>query len=246
MGDENVESAEKVKGISLRVLLVLGVSAIFLLVLFVLTHEVVIENETSYDEAVFRFVDRFRSPGLTAVLTFLTFFGSVNFLLPAYILLSLYFILFKKNNARSFNIAAIGLSSGVLLRVVKSIFQRHRPQHPLLANVTGFSFPSGHSFSSFTFVGVLIYMLWNSNARLGWKYAGTTLLFITAAIIAFSRVYLQVHYASDVVAGFCMSFVWLSLCIFILQRLNKPGSGNSRLPETMLVGAIVAFINAAF
>jgi len=242
MADETVEGAEKVRGISLRVLLVLGFSAIFLLILFVLTHEVVIENETSYDEAVFRFVNRFRSPAVTSVLTFLTFFGSVNFLLPAYILLSLYFIFFKKNNARSFNIAAIGLSSGVLLRVVKNIFQRHRPQHPLLADVTGFSFPSGHSFSSFTFVGLLIYMLWKSNTRMGLKYLGTALLFILAAIIAFSRVYLQVHYASDVVAGFCLSFVWLSLCIFLLQRLNKPRPGSSRLPGTMLLTAAIIFL----
>ena len=237
MPDENIKSAEKVKGISLRVLLVLGFSTIFLLIFFVLTHEIVIENETSYDETVFRFIDRFRSPLVTSVLTFLTFFGSVNFLLPAYLLLSLYFIFLKKNNARSFNIAAIGLSSGVLLRVVKAIFQRRRPPHPLIADVTGFSFPSGHSFSSFTFAGVLIYMLWKSKASRLLKWTGIIFLFILATAIAFSRVYLQVHYASDVIAGFCMSFVWLSFCIFLLQRLNTSKSAGPNVPETMLLAA---------
>lgn len=221
MQRETVETEEKVKGISLRVLVVLGISAIFLLVLFFLTNEIVLENETGFDLSVFRFLDRFRSPGTTSVLTFFTFFGSINFLLPAYILLSLYFIFFKKNNARSFNVAAIGLSSGLLLRVIKHIFQRHRPPHPLIANVNGFSFPSGHSFSSFTFVGVLIYMLWESKVDLAWKCAGTFVLFILAAIIAFSRVYLQVHYASDVIAGFCLSFIWLALCIYVLEKINK-------------------------
>lgn len=223
MQNETVNTEEKVKGISLRVLIVLAISAIFILILFFLTNHIVLDNQTGFDTAAFAFLDRFRSPAATSVLTFFTFFGSVNFLLPAYILLSLYFIFFKKNNVRSFNIAAIGLSSGLLLRFIKSIFQRHRPPHPLIANVNGFSFPSGHSFSSFTFVGMLIYMLWQSKASLGLKCAGTAVLFILAAIIAFSRVYLHVHYASDVIAGFCLSFIWLTICIYILKRVNKKG-----------------------
>lgn len=223
MQNQPAERKEKVKGISLRVLIVLGISAIFILVLFFLTNEIVLENESGFDTSVFQFLDRFRSEELTKVLIFFTFFGSINFLLPAYILLSLYYIFFKKNNIRSFNIAAIGLSSGVLLRVIKNIFQRHRPPHPLIANVSGFSFPSGHSFSSFTFAGILIYMLWQSTAATFVKWAGTAFLFILAAVIAFSRVYLQVHYASDVIAGFCLSFVWLSLCIYILERINGNG-----------------------
>lgn len=222
---ENVtnDTGEKVKGISIRVLVVLAISAVFIFVLFFLTNEIVLENETSFDLSAFSFLDQFRSPLATKLLIFFTFFGSINFLLPAYIILSLYFIFFKKNNIRSFNIAAIGLTSGLLLQFVKNIFQRHRPPNPLISNVNGFSFPSGHSFSSFTFVGVIIYMLWESKAATGWKLAGTTVLFLLAAIIAFSRVYLHVHYASDVIAGFCLSFVWLVLCIFILRRINRDG-----------------------
>ena len=223
MQNETVVAEEKVKGISLRVLAVLAITAVFLFVLFFLTNEVVLDNHTSFDNSVFNFLDRYRSPGITEVLTFFTFFGSINFLLPAYVLLSLYFIFFKKNTIRSFNITAIGLSSGLLLHLIKRIFQRHRPPNPLIENVSGFSFPSGHSFSSFTFVGVIIYMLWESKKSLAAKCIGTAVLFILAAIIAFSRVYLQVHYASDVIAGFCLSFVWLALCIFILERINKKG-----------------------
>lgn len=223
MQNEVMETEEKVKGISLRVLIVLAISTAFLFILIFMANEIVLENETKFDFAVFKSLDHYRSPFATSVLTFFTFFGSINFLLPAYILLSLYFIFFKKNNIRSFNIAAIGLSSGMLLYLVKNIFQRRRPPNPLIANVNGFSFPSGHSFSSFTFVGVLIYLLWETKASLFVKIAGTAVLFFFAAIIAFSRVYLQVHYASDVIAGFCLSFLWLALCIFILQRISRGG-----------------------
>lgn len=223
MQNEPVATEAKVKGISLRVLIVLIISALFLIVLFFLTNEIVLDNHTSFDNSVFRSLDAHRTPEITKVLTFFTFFGSINFLLPAYILLSLYYIFLKKNSIRSFNIVAIGLSAGILLHLIKNIFQRHRPPNPLIANVSGFSFPSGHSFSSFTFVGVIIYILWESKQTLIVKYIGTAVLFLLAAIIAFSRVYLQVHYASDVIAGFCLSFVWLALCISILERINKKG-----------------------
>jgi undecaprenyl-diphosphatase len=219
--NDTSETTRKIKWLSLRVLTVLGISFVFLFILIFLTNEIVLDNQTDFDLSVFKFLDRFKTPTITEVLIFFTFFGSINFLMPAYILLSLYFIFFKKNNIRSFNIVAIGISSGLLLHLIKNIFQRHRPPNPLIANVGGFSFPSGHSFSSFTFVGVLIYMLWETRANVYLKCAGTAILFVLAAIIAFSRVYLQVHYASDVIAGFCLSFVWLALCIFILKRINK-------------------------
>ncbi|MDQ6815172.1 MAG: hypothetical protein M3040_15660, partial [Bacteroidota bacterium] len=85
MENGTVETKEKVKGISLRVLAVLAVTVIFLGILFFLTDEIVLENQSSFDLSVFRFLDRFRSPGLTSVLIFFTFFGSINFLLPAYV-----------------------------------------------------------------------------------------------------------------------------------------------------------------
>jgi undecaprenyl-diphosphatase len=224
MPDQRSQTKEKVKGISLRLLVVLGISAVFLVVLFFLTDEIVLENEGGFDAAVFHFVDSLRSTGLTSFLTFFTFFGSTKFLMPAYILLSLYFILFRRNNKRSFNIAAIGISSGLLLHLVKDIFQRHRPPHPLIANVNGFSFPSGHSFSTFTFVGLLIYMLWETKTHVVLKSIGTALLFVFAAIVAGSRVYLHVHYGSDVLAGFCLAFLWLVICIFFLEKMNYTGS----------------------
>jgi undecaprenyl-diphosphatase len=82
--------------------------------------------------------------------------------------------------------------------------------------VAGFSFPSGHSFSSFTFYGLVGYLLWKSDIATAWKVTATVFLFLFASTIAFSRVYLQVHFPSDVVAGFCLSVVWLILSFWIL------------------------------
>jgi undecaprenyl-diphosphatase len=222
MSNNTAETQEKVKGISLRLIIVLAVFAAILLLFFFITDEFVLEGENRIDTRVFDFLSHYTSPGTTAVMNVLTFFGSTKFLFPAYFLLAVYFI-FKKNTRRSLDITAIGLSSIALLLLIKNIFKRHRPPHPLIADVKGFSYPSGHSTSAFTFCGILIYMLWESQASKVWKWIGTVALLLFAGLIAISRVYLHVHYASDVLAGFCLSFLWLTICIFILKRINNGG-----------------------
>jgi membrane-associated phospholipid phosphatase len=213
---------ENVKGISVRLIIVLAIFAIILLLFLFITDEFVLEGENSIDLSVFQFLQTYTTPGTTSVMNILTFFGSINFLFPAYILLALYCIL-KKNTRRFLNITAIGLTSMGLLLLIKNIFKRHRPPHALIAEVKGFSYPSGHSTSAFTFCGILIYILWQSRVGKVWKWIGTVALFLLASVIALSRVYLHVHYASDVLAGFCLSLLWLTVSIFVLKRVNNSG-----------------------
>ncbi len=221
MSDKSSQTTEKVKGISVRLVIVLAIFAVILSIFLFITDEIVLEKETGFDNMVFQFLRSYTTAAVTGTMIFLTFFGSMKFLFPAYCLLVLYFLLFKKNTLRSFNIAAIGLSSVALLFIIKDIFKRHRPLDPLLLNVKGFSYPSGHSFSAFTFCGLLIYILWETQLNVILKWIGTIALFVFAALIATSRVYLHVHYASDVIAGFCLSVLWLTMCIFILHRIEK-------------------------
>lgn len=215
------QTNEKVKGISLRLLIVLAIFTVILLVFIFITDEIVLEKEMSFDNHVFQFLRGYTTAAVTGKMIFLTSFGSQKFLFPAYCVLVLYFLFFKRNTLRSFNIAAIGLSSVALLFLVKDIFKRHRPLDPLLANVKGFSFPSGHSFSSFTFCGLVIYILWETQVSNWLKWIGTVALFVFAAMIAASRVYLHVHYASDVIAGFCLSVLWLTICILALHKIEN-------------------------
>ncbi|MEP6584728.1 MAG: phosphatase PAP2 family protein [Ginsengibacter sp.] len=113
------------------------------------------------------------------------------------------------------------MTSTTLLYFLKDTFRRHRPMDPLITNVTGFSFPSGHSFSSFTFCGLIVYLLWQSKIGRGWKVGATIFFFLFATTIAFSRVYLRVHFPSDVIAGFCLSMMWLLLSIWVLHIVDK-------------------------
>ena len=212
---------KKVKTISVGVFLLLAVLLILIFAFIYLTHEVLLEKEKHFDAVEYSFFQSRTTPELTNAVNYLTFFGSTNFLLPAYIFLCVFYFVFKKNSRLSWNIIAVGLTSTAVLHLMKNIFRRPRPEHTLTDNFHGFSYPSGHSFSSFTFAGIVIYILWQSKLAITWKVIITILLVLFAASVALSRVYLHVHYASDVLAGFILSVIWLIISFSLLNQLNK-------------------------
>lgn len=217
-------TVDKAKGISLRFLVVAAIFILSLLLFIFIADEMVLENENNLDTVAFHKLAEITSPATTKLMLFITFFGSTYFLLPAYLILIVYFLLFKKTRRLSLEVAAVGIISTIILFSLKAIFHRHRPLDPLVKGVNGFSFPSGHSFCSFTFFGLLIYILWNHEIDDALRWALTILFFLFACAIAFSRVYLHVHYASDVVAGFCLCVVWLGLSFWAMRKFqNKLG-----------------------
>ncbi|GAB4094383.1 phosphatase PAP2 family protein [Flaviaesturariibacter terrae] len=207
--------------LSLRLLAIVGLFLVALLLFSVIANEMVIEQEARLDNWVFRELRPLQSAALTRVMLVVTFFGSAHFLLPAYLLLIGSLLLSKKSRRLSLDSAAIGIAGTILLFTFKSIFHRHRPPDPLVQNVLGFSFPSGHSFSSFTFYGLLIYLAWALRFYPWARWTIAVGLFLFSCAIAFSRVYLHVHYASDVVAGFLLCIIWLTLSFWIMERIDR-------------------------
>ena len=214
------QQVEAVKGITLRLLILIALLLLTLGVFWVIADKIVLEKESTFDTFVFQKLSFLTSPFTTKLMVFFTFFGSRIFLRPAYILLTVYFLFFRKNTKASLNIAAIGICSPLVVSLFKNIFKRDRPLDPLIQNVTGFSFPSGHSFSAFTFFGLLTYIVWQSEMKKKWKYLLSIAFILFASCIAFSRVYLHVHYPSDVIAGFCLSMLWLSLSLWVLSKIT--------------------------
>lgn len=212
---------KKAKGITLGLSIAI---IIFLLTTFIfwrITDEIVLEQETNFDQNIFQFLSHYITPATTKLMLLFTFFGSTKFLLPAYILLTAFYLFYKRNRLRSLSVAAVGLSSIGLLYVLKNIFHRHRPLQPLTQNVIGYSYPSGHSFSSFTFFGLLTYIIWKTNLPRVWKWVLSVIFILMASCIALSRVYLHVHFASDVIAGLCLSFIWLTISLWTLNKIGK-------------------------
>jgi undecaprenyl-diphosphatase len=216
-------TTKKAKWITSRFILALVLFLVTLFVFVAIADEIVIEHETGFDQAISRAILSIESPFATRLMEVVTFFGSSAFLLPAYVVMIIFYLSRKKTKL-ALDITMIGLGTAMILNLFKEIFKRQRPLDPLIRNVTGFSFPSGHSFSSFTFFGLLIYILWKSTIKKAWKIVLAIFLFLFAATIAFSRVYLRVHYPSDVVAGFCLSIIWLMLSLWILHKTDKKTS----------------------
>jgi undecaprenyl-diphosphatase len=196
----------------------------FLLIIFILwkiTDEIVVGKKTAFDFDAFALLSDYKNPFNTWLMTKITFFGSSHFIIPAYFILAAIVFYYKRNRYLALTILALGLLSRLVLLMIKNIFDRARPSDPLIFGVDGFSFPSGHSFSAFTFFGLLCYVIWKTKLASLWKWILSVSFIFFAAIIALTRVYLHVHYASDVIAGFCFSMLWLGIVLWVLEKTEK-------------------------
>ena len=111
--------------------------------------------------------------------------------------------------------------SDKLNQILKYIVQRNRPEGYRLIDESGYSFPSGHSMVSTAFYGFLIYLVIKKVKNKYLKNFLVILLSILIILIGFSRVYLGVHYASDVIAGFFISIAYLILFITMISDIKS-------------------------
>ena len=206
--------------VSLEFIVVAGVFLLALFSLSFIIHEALYEHEDVFDNNVMHFFALHSSPLLIATMKKITFLGSTTFLFPAYLVLTGWYIA-KNKFAYAVDIAIIGISSTAMMFALKQFFHRHRPQLPIIKGISGYSFPSGHSLSSFVFCTILIYLVWKGNLRRGYKYLLTVLLLLCPLMIGLSRIILNVHYATDVIGGFCLAIVWVIPSLIILQKIRK-------------------------
>ncbi|MBO9571275.1 MAG: phosphatase PAP2 family protein [Chitinophagaceae bacterium] len=206
--------------LSFEVLLVLSIFLASLFVFIYVTDAIFDLKSTVLDETVFNFLHRYVSEKNTSVMVFISFFASRDFLLPANVLIVIYFLFINKDYSYSIRIAAVALGSFAVMSLLKLYFQRPRPQDPIYSHVLGYSFPSGHAMSAMTFYGLLIYIVFKyvKNSILKW----ILIIFLIAVILAIgtSRVYLRVHYATDVLAGFSLGVIWLVISLWLISLIE--------------------------
>jgi membrane-associated phospholipid phosphatase len=215
--------ADKVVILSKELIILLVVFTISLFSFLVIAYRVFYLDKTGADEKAFAFAHSLVNDSTTQVMEFITFFGSHYFLIPANLLLCIYFLLRKKSRY-SIKISAIALSSLLIMLGLKLLFNRHRPLIPLLEPAKGLSFPSGHAFMSVCFYGLLMIIIWREERPhpvLKW----VLLLLVVALLlcIGFSRIYLRVHYFTDVLAGFSIGSMWLFLSSFLIDSIRPAG-----------------------
>ena len=159
------------------------------------------------------------TPAKTAFLRGLTTLGDPPVLGGATVALMLY-LWWRQRIGDSMWYGAVNFIGGFLLFAVKHMVLRPRPSYQLVS-IGGYSFPSGHTFGMTVFVLTVVALLW-PHLQHGWE---RWLLALLAAIIILaimdSRVYLRVHYASDVTAGLLLAAGWFMLATALRPYLHK-------------------------
>ena len=179
-----------------------------------------IKDETN-DFIVFDKLSEWVTPFTTSFLQAITFLGSHTFLIPANLLLAFYFLFVKKHRWYSIKVPVVALGGLLLMTLLKQFFNRPRPLVPLLEPVRGLSFPSGHALMSVSFYGLIIYLIWENVKEPIRKWLLISFFVILIILIGFSRIYLRLHYFSDVIAGFSIGVIWLSVSIWAIRRIEQ-------------------------
>lgn len=174
----------------------------------------------NFDQTIAAWIQALESPVLTHLMEGFTVIGSgwvIAILVPV-IAIFLYLVLGHRRELIFFIGVIIG--SSLLNVVLKIIFHRARPTIHHIIEATGYSFPSGHSMAAFTLYGIVTFLLWRHLSD-SFK-RGILVLFSTVMIlmIGISRIYLGVHYPSDVLGGYMASGSWLAASIWFFHRFG--------------------------
>ena len=188
------------------------------IILFLAFAEDVFNKEIVRGDVIgYQFIsDYIMSEKLTPVIKMITNFGGAMVLSITTLLL---LIIIKDKKIGVGILINLCTATGLNL-ILKSLLQRPRPTEFRIINETGYSFPSGHSMISMAFYGFIIYLIYEKVKNKYIKWTSITLLSILIVMIGFSRIYLGVHYCSDIVVGYSVSLIYLILYVKILKKVN--------------------------
>lgn len=195
-----------------------SIISIIALLLFSIITIILLKGLTeSLDTKIHNLVINLRTPLLTNIMLKITNLCSV---IGIIIISIIFLIIYRKKQI--FHYIVINLVNSILLsQLFKLIIRRDRPININIIEETGFSYPSGHSMVSMAFFGLFAYLIYKNMKNLFLKTILITLLIIIIILIGFSRIYLGVHYFSDVIGGFLISFAYL-MTFINLTKLKNP------------------------
>ena len=191
---------------------------ICLAIFIVLLINVLNGNIINFDNNIYKVISSLKSNFMTAFFKGITMFANEE----PIILIALVCLFVIKNRRIGASIVVNLVSSAFINHVIKELVQRPRPPIEYrMVEESSFSFPSGHAMTSATFYGLIIYfVLKNVKDR---KLRNTICITLSLLIflIGISRIYLGVHYASDVLAGFAFAILYLIIYITFVLKLFK-------------------------
>jgi undecaprenyl-diphosphatase len=206
------------------------------LLLFARLAEVVLsESVVRSDEKIRAFIHQFASPSFTHAMRFVTNFGDWQIVLSGTVILLLVLLYFRAYNYMRL-VAVTMTGGGILDGMLKDTFHRARPDAFFIPRPTTYSFPSGHALISLCFYGLLAGII-SLQRQKRWQRVLTWMLAACAiGTIGFSRIYLGVHWPSDVLAGYLAALMWMGAVRFVAVKLDErpaapaEASPNNKVP----------------
>lgn len=188
------------------------------IIIFIILSILVLTKKDIYlDSFVYDFFSKYISDNLTSIVKYLTYIGSGVVVIG----ITVFVFIFFKNKKYSLYMSANLITITILQLILKNIFLRERPVDINLIEESGYSFPSGHSLTSMAFYGFIIYLIYISNINKRSKTIFVTLFSILILITGLSRIYLGVHYFTDVIGGFTFSLAYLIIFTNIVNKKIK-------------------------
>jgi membrane-associated phospholipid phosphatase len=229
----NKNSSKSVKERNLLVICLVLLSVFLLVTLFRTSFH-------SVDVAVNLWTPTIRSGALTFFAEGVALiFDTTSLVLLSLVLSGMLFL----RNLRAQGLLLLGAMGGdaLLVSIIKTLDHVARPTNGILPD-TGFSYPSGHSAGCIVFVGVLAYFAWHH-----WQSTRSRVLIgasmgVVASVVGFDRVYLGVHWLSDVFGGWLFGAFWLSFAVLVFRQLEAAGKLNSDRFNTVAVWLFVAAV----
>lgn len=173
-----------------------------------------------YDSRITDFFISYRSPPLTKFMQFITNVGDFYGYLFMATLSTIFFYILFKNWRYVFEILFVIIVAGLSNVALKQVINRARPDAEHLVSVASLSYPSGHAMSAISFYGFLIYIIYNLKLN-RWFKTGLIIIFSLLILgIGISRIYLGVHYPSDVAGGFIAGFIWVVFCVVLFHVID--------------------------
>lgn len=170
------------------------------------------------DDWVLASVNQTANNTITQFMRFITFYGNHSFLVPANLLMIVVLLYYKQKKWATANTIA-ALAGVGLMSMLKKILARPRPSHPLVEGISNFSFPSGHAMMSLMFYGMLILLCLQFLNNKAYKTVAIFLLVTIILLIGFSRLWLRVHFITDVLAGYAIGLCWLSISMLLSEKI---------------------------
>lgn len=184
------------------------------------------------DSLVLQFLEMIRSDTMHSIMLFFTnvFYGPIYFLLISIVVIWLWI---TKHRKEAFYFVLVLILGNLLILGMKQLFLRDRPALPLIP-IDGYSFPSAHTYNAVIFYGFLLYLVKRYISVKSLRYLISIVLVFFIILTAISRLYLQVHYFTDIIGGFALGFLTFGIFLLIVDKeKSKPvtssGDGKSDL-----------------